>query len=1065
MSKRMFRSSLLATTVIAGMAFAAPAYAQDAAAPAPETTAEAQDGDASEAGVAQPSTAVEQPAAEGQEIVVTGTLVRNPNLELSSPVNVTTSEEIELLQSNVAEEVLREIPGVVPSIGSAVNNGNGGASFVNLRGLGSNRNLVLLDGNRLVPAGLAGVFDLNNIPLALVERLDVLTGGASTTYGADAISGVVNFITKRDFAGLEVSASEQITERGDGNVFRVDATLGANFDDGRGNAVFSVGYQQADAIYQGERDISLDTLETYQGIALGSGTAVPSRFTGIRNVAGTANLSQGQIDPATGAIIPNYASFNFNPFNIFQTPFERYNIYGAANYEVSDAIEVYTRGLFSKQTVSTIIAPSGAFGIGVNISLNNPFLTDTIRNQFCAFDVNPSAAVYTPRFTQAECDAAATADVGDATYREIGTGGFVAFDLNADGVIDPGEGYNPNPQTALARRSVEAGPRTSDFTTTFFDYRAGIRGGITDTIDWDVSGAYGESENNQVIGGYFLNSRVRQSLLTTADGLCQNTANGCVPANFFGGAGDISAEAVDFLVEKSSSFVKTSLAQIRGTITGDFGWSSPWAREPIAFAVGAEYRNYQASQGSDALAQGGDLGGAGGATPVFEGGYNVREVLGELVVPLVQDRPFFESLTIEGGFRYSDYKVEAPGKPTYDTFTWKAGGTWEFVDGISLRGNYARAVRAPNIFELFSPVNTGLTNLGVDPCATFDTDGNVLDGRPAGGPTGELRAICLAQGATAGNVNAIPEPVSGQVLSTGGGSLTVGPETSDSYTIGVILQPTFLPRLTASIDYYNIKIKDAISAPTPADVIAACFGSDAFNPPAGASTSLACTSIRRDPITGGLSGDPNTSTGLPQTLSNSGSLSTDGIDFSVNYRHDITDNIGLSLSLAGNYTMSSKFNAFVFNPDSINRECTGYISTNCGSLAPEFTFSQRTTLSFDKVDVSLLWRHLSSMKQEPLSVEADGPFFDGTIPDSVLGVGGQTENFGTVPAYNYFDLAVRFEPTDVMTFTVTIQNLLDKDPPITGNNAGSTTFNSGNTFPSTYDALGRRYAVSAKLKF
>nr|WP_295375316.1 TonB-dependent receptor plug domain-containing protein [uncultured Sphingosinicella sp.] len=444
-----FRKSLLATTFITGVSLlAVPALAQD-------TSVDPQDAERQTGRTTQES--VQQDAAqegrEGEEIVVTGTLIRNPNLSRASPVNVTTADEVELLQANLAEEVLREIPGVVPSIGSAVNNGNGGASYVNLRGLGSNRNVVLLDSTRIVPADLLGRVDLNNIPLALVERVDVLTGGASTTYGADAIGGVVNFITKRNFAGIDVSASEQITERGDGNVFRVDMVVGANFEDGRGNAVFGIGYQEADAVFQGGRDVSLTTIETFGGTALGSGTSVPSRFSGARNAAGTANLGTSQIDPATGGIVPTFATFNFNPFNVFQTPFERFNMYGAANYEVAEGIEFFTRGLFSKNTVDTIIAPSGAFGIGVNISLNNPFLPAAARSQFCAFDVNPSATVYTPRFTAAECAAAATAaGPGDPNYREIGTGGFVAFDVNGNGTVEAGEGYNRNPQSALFRQ-------------------------------------------------------------------------------------------------------------------------------------------------------------------------------------------------------------------------------------------------------------------------------------------------------------------------------------------------------------------------------------------------------------------------------------------------------------------------------------------------------------------------------------------------------------------------------------------------------------------------------------
>ena len=1028
-----------------------------------------------------------QEAAEeeeaGTEIVVTGSLISNPNLERSAPVNTTGADEIELLQSNVAEEILREIPGVVPSIGSAVNNGNGGASFVNLRGLGSNRNIVLLDSNRIVPAGFGGQVDLNNVPLALVERVDVLTGGASTTYGADAVGGVVNFILRRDFAGLEVQASQQITEEGDGNVFRVDVTMGANFDDGRGNAVFGIGYQQADPVYQGARDVSLTTIETFSGTALGSGTSFPARFSGGRLVSGTGNGGTNQINDA-GQLVPTFATFNFNPFNVFQTPFERFNMFGQARYEVSDAIEVYTRGLFSKNTVNTIIAPSGAFGIGVNISLNNPFLPAAARNQFCAFDVNPSATVYTARFTQAQCDAAAVATLrpGQPGYLEIGTGGasagastsgngraiaqpFQPFDVNGNGTIEAGEGYNPNPQSLFSRRAVEAGPRISEYVTTVFDYRLGARGGITDSIDWDVSGAYGESENLQTIKGYTLNSRFRQALLaggTPAAPVCFDTSNGCVPANVFG---TIQQAALPFLIQESSSFTKTSLAQVKGTVSGDVGFTIPWAADPVAFAVGGEYRKYTARQGADSLARSGDLGGAGGATPTVSGGYEVYEAFGELVMPLVTEKPFFHSLTVEGGVRYSDYKVNAPGNPTYNTFTFKAGGTWEPVEGFGIRGNFARAVRAPNIGELFAPVNTGLTNLGVDPCATLTTAGAVLPGRPATGPTGELRAVCLAQGANLGNINSIPQPNAGQVNSTGGGNVNIKPEKSNSYTIGAIFQPAVLPGFSASIDYYNIKVTKAISSPTPGDVIAACFGSNVFTPAAGASASAACTGIRRSPADGGLSGDPNAFTGLPSTLSNSGSIETDGIDLIVNYKTELTDDIGLALSFSGNYTLNSKFNAFVFNPDSINRECTGYFSTNCGSLQPEFQWSQRTTLSFDKIDVSLLWRHMSSMVQEPLDVIDSGPFFNGTVGSAIPGVGGRTVDFGKIKAYDYFDLSTRFNASDNLTFTFSVQNLLDKNPPLTGNNAGSTTFNSGNTFPSSYDALGRRYAMSAKLSF
>lgn len=965
-------------------------------------------------------------ADAGDTIVVTGSLIKNPNLVRSTPVTATTADQIELKQNNTAEEILREIPGVVPSIGSAVNNGNGGASFADLRGLGSNRNVVLIDGNRLVPAELNGRFDLNNIPIALLERVEVLTGGASTTYGADAISGVINFITKSDFAGLEGNIANQITEQGDGNYFRADLTVGANFDDGRGNVVFSVGYQQSDPVYQGDRPFSVSAIDSFSGLGGGSGTSTPSRFTGV-NPTGVDSITTGcgtgfavacntvqgnrQVTAAGGAFRNTTAfdSYNFNPFNIFQTPFERFNMYGAGRYEVSDAVEVYTRGIFSKNTVSTIIAPSGAFGIAVDVPLSNPYLSAAQRNAFCAFDTNPGVG-YTARFTQAQCDAAATAtSPTDPNYRTV--------------------------NTVLSRRATELGPRISDFTTTFFDYKIGARGGITDTIDWDLSGAYGESENIQTQQGYWLTSRVRQAVLATNTATCLTDTNGCVPLNVFGPDGSITDAQNAYLNANSQVAIKTTLAQVKGVINGDIGVAAPWASDAVAFAIGGEYRKYGASQESDLLSQSGDLGGAGGASPNIDGGYEVYEAFGELILPLVQDKPFFQDLTLEAGIRYSDYKIDAAGASGYNTTTWKAGGSWTPVDGIKIRGNYARAVRAPNIAELFAPLNTTLTNLDVDPCAGA-----------APGQNANLAAVCIAQGATAGQIAAasITNDPAGQVNTTGGGNLNVGPEKSNSWTIGAVLQPTFAPGLSLTVDYYNIKITGAITSPTPGDVIDACFG----NITAASASDPACTVIRRNPATGELFGEAATTPGLFQPLSNLGRLATDGIDVSINYAKDLGF-ANWSLAANGNWTNKSTFQA---TPTSDNRDCVGLYSVNCASIQPKFSWSVRNTLTFGAADVSLLWRYIDGVKYE------DGDAFVGEL-------NGRQVDFNSIPAEHYFDLTGRFHASDELTFTLTVQNLLDNQPKVVGNSIGSTSYNSGNVYPSTYDALGRRYTVAAKFRF
>ena len=354
-------------------------------------------------------------------------------------------------------------------------------------------------------------------------------------------------------------------------------------------------------------------------------------------------------------------------------------------------------------------------------------------------------------------------------------------------------------------------------------------------------------------------------------------------------------------------------------------------------------------------------------------------------------------------------------------------------------------MRAPNIAELFSPVTTGLTNLSVDPCAG---SAPVTDAA--------LRAVCLAQGAPAASIGFIEQPSAAQARTTGGGNLALGPEKSDSYTIGAVIQPAFLSGFSATIDYYNIKVKGAISSPTPGDAIAACFDNlDA--------TSEACTIIGRDPITGGLDGD--TATGLFQGLSNLGTISTDGIDLTMNYAKDVGF-AKLALSFVGNWTNSSKFQA---SPTSVNRDCVGYYSVNCPSIQPEFQFSQRSTLSFDNFDISLLWRFINAVEYEPAALADDlaaaigfecaDP--EGTDPDGCM----VEPEFRKIPSEHYFDLSGRFHITDNLTVTLTAQNLLNNKPKVVGSTIGSTAYNSGNVYPSTYDALGRRYAAAVKFRF
>ena len=998
------RSRLLNTTLFVGAAFAAtPTLAQTA--PATQETQ------------LQSTPNTPPPAEEGQDIVVTGTLISNPNLVSSSPVNVVSENELTLRNVNNVEQIIRELPGAVPGIGSAVNNGTGGFFTVNLRNLGSQRNLVLLDGDRLVPASAAGSVDLSNIPAALLQRVDVLTGGASTTYGADAVSGVVNFITKKNFAGMEATASQQITERGDSNYFRADLTVGANFDDGRGNATLSLGYQEADPLYQGDRDVSVFGIGSGDGVASGSSrTGVPTAFAFTNAQAARAGLSTGvvQVNAAGTALVPFYSGFNFNPYNIFQTPFKRYNIFAQANYEVNDNLEVYTRGLFSKNTIQQIIAPSGIFGEALTVPGNNPYLPSALRDQLCLINGVAAGAACT----------------------------------SAPALALP----------AVYRRSVELGPRVSTYTSTVFDYKAGLRLRFSDHVKLDVSGAYGESDLNQTQSGYVLRSRVQQALNANNTTTCTVTTNNCVPLNLFGPSGSISSDQAAFLNGTSTIQISTALSQAKAVLNGDFGTTSPFANEPIAFAAGGEYRKYSYRRVPDAFALSpGELGGAGGAVLPFAGGYDVREAFGEVIAPLVADRPFFHSLTLEAGVRYSDYKVQAANNPKFNATTYKFGGSFEPIREIKFRGNYQRAVRAPNIGELFAPVSTGLDNLspGLDPC---------VGARPLN--SANLRAACLAQGAPVSAIGTIPEPVAGQPNVTGGGNAQIRPETATTYTFGVVIQPRgAVPGLSIAVDYFNIKVRNAITSATPADILTACFGANPAAITAAQAASAACTGIRRAATDGALSGSSATVAGLPQPLTNRGRLATDGIDLNANYAHDFGD-IGLNIGFQGTWTAHNYFQA---SETAYNRDCVGYFSTSCSSIQPEFAWNQRTSLTFGPATLSVLWRHIGKVRYEALASDAaqrqvTTPLFSGIVTGPSPLAGGRYD-FNRISAYNYFDLSAQIEVNENLTFTAGVRNLLDKKPPLVGSAAGSTAFNSGNTYPSTYDVLGRLFTVSGKLRF
>lgn len=954
----------------------------------------------------------------GNVIVVTGTGTRiaDSNLVLANPVIGVDAEEISRQAPMSIETVLRILPGTAPGIGQQVNNGNGGVATLNLRGLGAGRNLVLMNNRRLVPSTLGSAVDLNAIPIAMIERFEVLTGGAVTTYGADAIAGVVNFTTRRNFEGVDLQMVNGITERGDGRQFRVSGAFGANVADGRGNVTIGLDYTKTEPVRQGDRGFSLfgrgstcpgsvsdaNCATATAGPIQGSATAVPAAI--LSPVPTTGPFAGGaQVGGANFA--PGLSDYNFNPPNLFQAPLERFSMMAQANYEVAPAIEVYAEGLYNRSVVRTELAPSGTFfSSQIQVPFNNPFLAPGMRTQLCDWAGLNAAA----------CSTA------------------IANGTNVPGLL-------------VGRRLVESGPRVTEFTTDLFQFTAGVRGKVTNTVNFDIFGQYGESNRvNTNVSGNALLSRVNQALRVnpTNPAACADPSGGCVPLNLFGPEGSITPQMLAFIGTPTSSFSTTTFETVQGILSGDLGVSSPLGETPIAFALGAEYRRYSGLTFGDLpTSTAGAILGAGGAVQRTEGSFYSTEIYGELIVPLIENRPFAHLLQVDGGFRYSDFST------TGGNWTFKGGVQWAPVEDIKFRAAWTRAIRTPNIGELFAPVNTALTNLTTDPCQGALGTANAT-----------VSALCAAQlaavGAPAGRLGSIPAPIAGQINFTGGGNINLQPETATTWSAGAVFTPTFARGLFISADWYRITVKDAITSPGVGDVVSGCFGQS--NP-----NFVNCQLIRRDRLTGGLSGDPGSVQGLLRFPSNLGMIQREGIDINASYAVELGE-VGLNFGLNANHSMRNRFQS---GPASFVRECQGFYSVDCdGVMLPDWAANLRSTLTYKGFDASLLWRYISGFDVEPRTVP-------NTLQPGVVGSFGATNPnrvvgaYRSIDSYNWFDLNLGFNVTEGLRVTALIENLFDRKPPETGSTIGSTAFNTGNTFPSVYDALGRRFSVTLGLSF
>lgn len=987
------------------VAFAAPAFADESA---------PQDQLGTQAGVS-----AEPQSSQSDAIVVTGSRIQRRDLTSTSPIAVVSAEEFQLSGAVNVEQVLNTLPQVVPGLTGFSNNPGNGAVTLNLRNLGAARTLVLVNGRRWMSYDTNQIVDLNTIPQFMLEGVDLVTGGQSAVYGSDAIAGVVNFRLRQDLDGIIVGGQYALTEQGDGARYDVNFAIGSNFADNRGSVTVYGNYTRREPVFQGARD--------FTRFAAGDGCIDPGSTnprTGIGNNRGTnlglatcvarggeiglvpggspstpiATLTQiniggvagGSIFNPTGGGTRSFADpgdlYNFAPDNYLQLPQERYLMGGYGSFEVTPGIEAYTEVSFIKNSVPQELAPT-PIGQAVNLQIASPFFNDQTRG------------LLTP------------------------------LDTDGDGYVTTNVGFRFN----------QSGPRNVDASRTAFRILGGVRGDITSNLQFDAYYMYARTENQQFQQGNISRSRFGNAIETSfnaaGDLQCANAAAraaGCVPLNIFG-AGIADPAAINYVTVNSTNLERSDMKNVVAALSGNVG-SLGFGAQPIGFALGVEYRGMAASYTPDTFLSSGDVAGFNAGQPT-SGEYSVREVFGEIRVPILEDS-FIHRLELTGTGRYSDYSLAAVG----GVWTYAGGAEFAPIRDVLFRGQYARAVRAPNVQDLFGGNSTGFP-AAQDPCSDRGVAANRTDA---------IRALCIANGVPAANVfQRVVQPAA-QIQANFGGNPNLSEETSDTFTVGAVFRPTFIPRLNVTVDYYNIKVQDAIST----------FGG-------GLNSALQlCFTVAQDltnPICSIFNGARGPTGALGETAggqnpdvlsANIATLQTAGIDVQVDYSMPFNFSLTgsgtsrVNFFFLGTYLDKFRSTAVAAIPE---REtiAEGSISTN---PLPRWRHTARLTLSDGPANISMRWRHL-------------GRVTDPRLTNTFVGLDRVPQDAALFPnpdigAVNFFDLTAAFDASDNLQITMGVNNLFNQKPEVLGSLQEQ-----ANTYPGTYDVLGRDFFVGARMQF
>lgn len=933
-----------------------------------------------------------QDSAEAKEIdtiTVTGTRIKSQTVTASSPVSEIGKEEFKVAGATRVDDLVNQYPQMSPYFDSFANNGAQGYPTADLRGLGTNRTLTLINGRRIQPGnGIAP--DLSIVPAALIQRVDLLTGGASAVYGADAVAGVVNFVLDSEFEGISLNAGYsayqhnndneylqgKMDARGftyptgnsglDGQSQNIDMVFGSQFADGNGHATAWLTWRKNDALYQGQRDYSSCSFEankaangTYRKRCGGSGTAPNPNFyidvydelTGayLEDESLFVNLTPGDIwVEGDGSNVYNYA-----PINFYQRPETKINFGATVKYEISEHARPYVELMYSNRDSEIQVAESGTF-----------FGQKLVIEGGCA---NPLLGT--------ACD-----DLGINPDRDL--------------------------EVYVGKRNVEGGPRNFSFNDSAYRVVTGMEGAINDNWSYDISMLYGKNNTSEVGVGDFLSSRITDALLACADPDLADTS-ACYNVWQYGG---VTADAANNLAGTRMSAIETSITSVNGYVSGDTGFGFVDGSN-IGLVAGFEWRKEQYSSMFDSFSQAGDFAGAGGPSLPLSGETEVRELFVEAGVPVFKGDGFVKSFNLDLGYRYSDYELSGAEN------TWKVGFTSD-IASLRFRGGFNKAIRAPNMGELFAQQQIALWS-GVDNCAGADPKFNEIQCENTGvDPDTQYGNISVS---TASQYNMFI-----------GGNANLSPEQAETWTFGFAFTP--VENLDIAIDYYDIKIEDRIGTVGAGNIIDAC---------ALTGDTTLCSFIKRNPATGDLwRGEAGY---VINPTRNFGELEVRGLDINATYRWDMWGG-RMSASFVGTRNLEYTVAPLAGLNDAITYDCAGLLNSAC--QLPEWRHIASLRYGNELFSVNLRWRYTGSLDY----IENDGT----AGQDSFL----ITDNGGKVDAYNFFDISGSINLSDSVDLTIGVNNVADKEPPF----VGSTLALNGNALGG-YDQAGRYIFANLGVKF